>query len=178
MTPTAKIVLLGSAQLRREFMIAQPAAALHAITCTTGSTAHPRSRSATFQCGSSPMLIAAAFRVPSESIRRSSFQEIEAIRTQISPLWKVRDSIESPRRARHSFSGPRRHPRSAHLELTEHVAFCTPKPEEEAAPAVAALPAAVAVKPYMSSSGKGHEHDAHRSRHRRVPGLCRRRNAR
>lgn len=156
MTPTAKILLLGSGELGREFVIAAKRLGCHVIACDSYAAA-PAMQVAD-QCEIFSMLDAAALGAAIEKHQPDFIvPEIEAIRTEILADYEGRGFtvVPSARAAQLTMNRDAiRDLAASELGLTtSRYLYAESRKELHAAVAELGLP--LVVKPVMSSSGKG-----------------------
>jgi phosphoribosylglycinamide formyltransferase 2 len=156
MTPTARILLLGSGELGREFVIAAKRLGCHVIACDAYAKA-PAMQVAD-ECEVFSMLDGAAL---GEAIEKHQpdfiVPEIEAIRTEILAEYEAKGFtvVPSARAAQLTMNRDAiRDLASAELGLTTS-RYLYAESRDELHAAVAALGLPLVVKPVMSSSGKG-----------------------
>jgi phosphoribosylglycinamide formyltransferase 2 len=156
MTPTAKILLLGSGELGREFVISAKRLGCHVIACDSYEGA-PAMQVAD-QCEVFSMLDGAALRATIEKHKPDHIvPEVEAIRTEI--LAEVEAGgfhvVPSARAAQLTMNRDAiRDLAASELSLkTSTFEYATTR--EELADAAARIGFPLVVKPVMSSSGKG-----------------------
>lgn len=156
MTPTAKILLLGSGELGREFVIAAKRLGCHVIACDSYAAA-PAMQVAD-QCEIFSMLDAAALGAAIEKHQPDFIvPEIEAIRTEILADYEGRGFtvVPSARAAQLTMNRDAiRDLAASELGLTTS-RYLYAESREELHAAVAELGLPLVVKPVMSSSGKG-----------------------
>ncbi|QGY81597.1 formate-dependent phosphoribosylglycinamide formyltransferase [Sphingorhabdus lacus] len=156
MTPTAKILLLGSGELGREFVIAAKRLGCHVIACDSYAAA-PAMQVAD-QCEIFSMLDAAALGAAIEKHQPDFIvPEIEAIRTEILADYEGKGFtvVPSARAAQLTMNRDAiRDLAASELGLnTSRYLYAESREELHAAVAELGLP--LVVKPVMSSSGKG-----------------------
>ena len=156
MTPTAKILLLGSGELGREFVIAAKRLGCHVIACDSYAAA-PAMQVAD-QCEIFSMLDAAALGAAIDKHRPDFIvPEIEAIRTEILADYEGKGFtvVPSARAAQLTMNRDAiRDLAASELGLnTSRYLYAESREELHAAVAELGLP--LVVKPVMSSSGKG-----------------------
>ncbi|MBA4306237.1 MAG: phosphoribosylglycinamide formyltransferase 2 [Sphingopyxis sp.] len=156
MTPTAKILLLGSGELGREFVIAAKRLGCHVIACDSYAAA-PAMQVAD-QCEIFSMLDAAALGAAIEKHQPDFIvPEIEAIRTEILADYEGKGFtvVPSARAAQLTMNRDAiRDLAASELGLnTSRYLYAESREELHAAVAELVLP--LVVKPVMSSSGKG-----------------------
>lgn len=156
MTPTAKILLLGSGELGREFVIAAKRLGCHVIACDSYAAA-PAMQVAD-QCEIFSMLDAAALGGAIEKHQPDFIvPEIEAIRTEILADYEGKGFtvVPSARAAQLTMNRDAiRDLAASELGLnTSRYLYAESREELHAAVAELGLP--LVVKPVMSSSGKG-----------------------
>ena len=156
MTPTAKILLLGSGELGREFVIAAKRLGCHVIACDSYAAA-PAMQVAD-QCEIFSMLDAAALGAAIEKHQPDFIvPEIEAIRTEILADYEGKGFtvVPSARAAQLTMNRDAiRDLAASELGLTTS-RYLYAESREELHAAVAELGLPLVVKPVMSSSGKG-----------------------
>ena len=156
MTPTAKILLLGSGELGREFVIATKRLGCHVIACDSYAAA-PAMQVAD-QCEIFSMLDAAALGAAIEKHQPDFIvPEIEAIRTEILADYEGKGFtvVPSARAAQLTMNRDAiRDLAASELGLTTS-RYLYAESREELHAAVAELGLPLVVKPVMSSSGKG-----------------------
>ncbi len=156
MTPTAKILLLGSGELGREFVIAAKRLGCHVIACDSYAAA-PAMQVAD-QCEIFSMLDAAALGAAIEKHQPDFIvPEIEAIRTEILADYEGKGFtvVPSARAAQLTMNRDAiRDLAASELGLTTS-RYLYAESREELHAAVAELSLPLVVKPVMSSSGKG-----------------------
>lgn len=156
MTPTAKILLLGSGELGREFVIAAKRLGCHVIACDSYAAA-PAMQVAD-QCEIFSMLDAAALGAAIEKHQPDFIvPEIEAIRTEILADYEGKGFtvVPSARAAQLTMNRDAiRDLAASELGLTTS-RYLYAESREELHTAVAELGLPLVVKPVMSSSGKG-----------------------
>lgn len=156
MTPTAKILLLGSGELGREFVIAAKRLGCHVIACDSYAAA-PAMQVAD-QCEIFSMLDAAALGSAIEKHQPDFIvPEIEAIRTEILADYEGKGFtvVPSARAAQLTMNRDAiRDLAASELGLTTS-RYLYAESREELHAAVAELGLPLVVKPVMSSSGKG-----------------------
>ena len=156
MTPTAKILLLGSGELGREFVIAAKRLGCHVIACDSYAAA-PAMQVAD-QCEIFSMLDAAALGAAIDKHRPDFIvPEIEAIRTEILADYEGKGFtvVPSARAAQLTMNRDAiRDLAASELGLTTS-RYLYAESREELHAAVAELGLPLVVKPVMSSSGKG-----------------------
>ncbi len=156
MTPTAKILLLGSGELGREFVIAAKRLGCHVVACDSYAEAPAMQVADEAQVFS--MLDAAALGAAIEKhLPDFIVPEIEAIRTEVLADYEARGFtvVPSARAAQLTMNRDAiRDLAASELGLnTSHYLYAESREELRAAVAQLGLP--LVVKPVMSSSGKG-----------------------
>jgi phosphoribosylglycinamide formyltransferase 2 len=156
MTPTAKILLLGSGELGREFVIAAKRLGCHVIACDSYAAA-PAMQVAD-QCEIFSMLDAAALGGAIEKHQPDFIvPEIEAIRTEILADYEGKGFtvVPSARAAQLTMNRDAIRDLAASELGLNTSRYLYAESREELHAAVAALGLPLVVKPVMSSSGKG-----------------------
>lgn len=156
MTPTAKILLLGSGELGREFVIAAKRLGCHVIACDSYAAA-PAMQVAD-QCEIFSMLDAAALGAAIEKHQPDFIvPEIEAIRTEILADYEGKGFtvVPSARAAQLTMNRDAIRDLAASELGLNTSRYLYAESREELHAAVAALGLPLVVKPVMSSSGKG-----------------------
>jgi phosphoribosylglycinamide formyltransferase 2 len=156
MTPTAKILLLGSGELGREFVIAAKRLGCHVIACDNYAAA-PAMQVAD-QCEIFSMLDAAALGAAIEKHQPDFIvPEIEAIRTEILADYEGKGFtvVPSARAAQLTMNRDAIRDLAASELGLNTSRYLYAESREELHAAVAALGLPLVVKPVMSSSGKG-----------------------
>lgn len=156
MTPTAKILLLGSGELGREFAIAAKRLGCHVVACDSYAGAPAMQVADAFEVF--PMLDGDALRAAVEKHRPDHVvPEVEAIRTEV--LAELESEgfhiVPSARAAELTMNRDAiRDLAASELGLTTST-FEYAETREELAAAAARIGFPLVVKPVMSSSGKG-----------------------
>lgn len=156
MTPTARILLLGSGELGREFTISAKRLGCHVIACD--SYAHAPAMQVADEAEIFPMLDGAALGAAIERHRPDFIvPEIEAIRTEILADYEAKGFTVVPSAKAAQLTMNRdaiRDLAAAELGLaTSRYLYAETREELHAAVGTLGLP--LVVKPVMSSSGKG-----------------------
>ena len=156
MTPTAKILLLGSGELGREFVIAAKRLGCHVIACD--SYAHAPAMQVADAAEVFSMLDGAALGAAIEKHQPDFIvPEIEAIRTEVLADYEAKGFtvVPSARAAQLTMNRDAiRDLAASELGLTTS-RYLYAESREELHAAVAQLGLPLVVKPVMSSSGKG-----------------------
>ena len=156
MTPTAKILLLGSGELGREFVIAAKRLGCHVVACD--SYAHAPAMQMADEAEVFSMLDGAALGAAIEKhLPDFIVPEIEAIRTEVLADYEARGFtvVPSARAAQLTMNRDAiRDLAASELGLTTS-RYLYAESRDELHAAVAQLGLPLVVKPVMSSSGKG-----------------------
>jgi phosphoribosylglycinamide formyltransferase 2 len=156
MTPTAKILLLGSGELGREFVISAKRLGCHVIACD--AYAHAPAMQVADQCEVFSMLDGAALGAAIEKHQPDFIvPEVEAIRTEILADYEAKgfNVVPSAKAAQLTMNRDAiRDLAASELGLkTSRYLYAESREELHAAMAELGLP--LVIKPVMSSSGKG-----------------------